>query len=450
MGRNAGVGQITIGLFGLFGSGNSGNDGSLEAMLAFLRRARPDAALVCFCPAPEAVERRFGVRSHGIAWPGFAGRAARLVDRALLGAPRIVASWLRTFRLAGKVDLLIVPGTGILDDFGTGPSGMPYTLFRWFLCARLRRTRVWFVSIGAGPIRDPASRWLMKAAAGGAEYRSYRDMISRDFMAGIGFNSRRDPVYPDIAFKLPVPPEGAAITEPVTAEAGAGRPPLTIGVGVMAYSGWRGDPARGAEIYATYLGKIARFVRWLLDSGHRVRILTGDAADSAAVDDLMTVLAADGPAAEAGRLVAEPTGSLHELMRQIAGTDVVVATRFHNVVCALKLGRPTVSIGYARKNDALLAEMGLQAFCQDIESLDVGLLQAQVTDLIADRQALARTIAETCRRYERLLAEQDALLARLLPGAAPRALGTGPAGAAAMAASPAPADHPFSTREFQP
>src|SRR5690606_2129021 len=34
-----------IGVFGLFGCGNAGNDGSLEAMLLFLRRVRPDAEL---------------------------------------------------------------------------------------------------------------------------------------------------------------------------------------------------------------------------------------------------------------------------------------------------------------------------------------------------------------------------------------------------------------------
>ena len=34
---------MKIGLLGQFGSGNSGNDGSLEAMVRFLREARPEA-----------------------------------------------------------------------------------------------------------------------------------------------------------------------------------------------------------------------------------------------------------------------------------------------------------------------------------------------------------------------------------------------------------------------
>ncbi len=30
-------------------------------------------------------------------------------------------------------------------------------------------------------------------------------------------------------------------------------------------------------------------------------------------------------------------------------TDIIVASRFHNVVCALKLSKPTISIGYEAK-----------------------------------------------------------------------------------------------------
>ena len=72
-----------------------------------------------------------------------------------------------------------------------------------------------------------------------------------------------------------------------------------------------------------------------------------------------------------------PARTLHDVMQQMADTDIVVATRYHNVVCALRVGKPTISIGYAEKNDALLAEVGLADFCQDIERLDVDLLEAQ-------------------------------------------------------------------------
>ena len=79
----------------------------------------------------------------------------------------------------------------------------------------------------------------------------------------------------------------------------------------------------------------------------------------------------------------QPAASLRDVMEQIAETDLVVATRFHNVVCALKLARPTVSLGYARKNDVLLAEMGLGAFCQHVEAIDLDLLKTQFGSSLA-------------------------------------------------------------------
>ena len=46
-------------------------------------------------------------------------------------------------------------------------------------------------------------------------------------------------------------------------------------------------------------------------------------------------------------------------MAQMAAVDTVVATRYHNVICALKLCKPTLSVGYAAKNDAADGGMGL-------------------------------------------------------------------------------------------
>ena len=169
-------------------------------------------------------------------------------------------------------------------------------------------------------------------------------------MESIGFDARDDQVYPDLAFKLPSPPMPRR-------QRPDGR--LVVGVGVMTYLGWRNDATRGAAIYRGYLDKLTTFVLWLLDHGYAVRLLMGDAADQRAVNDLLANLSAARAALPKDRLVFETMSSLHDLMRQIAATDVVVATRYHNVVCALKLGKPTVSVGYAEKNDVLMAEMGL-------------------------------------------------------------------------------------------
>ena len=58
-------------------------------------------------------------------------------------------------------------------------------------------------SVGAGPIKSVAGRALVKATLSLADARSYRDDASRDYLRGIGFQVKRDPVYPDLVFGLP-------------------------------------------------------------------------------------------------------------------------------------------------------------------------------------------------------------------------------------------------------
>jgi polysaccharide pyruvyl transferase WcaK-like protein len=399
-----------IGVFGLFGCGNAGNDGSLEAMLLFLRRVRPDAELICFCQASRGadlgISRQFGVAATPLSFLRPASGLLRVLDSLSLKAPRQLASLLRAIAYASRTDLLILPGTGNLDDFRKRPLGIPLAVFGWCLAATLCRTRIAFVSVGAGPIRHPVSRWLMKSAAGMAHYRSYRDVLAKEFMQSIGFDARGDAVYPDIAFRLPLP---AAVGRRHAREA-----LLVVGVGIMAYTGWHDDRTRGTRIYAAYLEKITKFVLWLLDRGHPVRILVGEDTDQQAVTDVVTRVAAAMPRLPEGRFLAEPMRTLHDLMRQIAKTDVVVATRFHNVVCALKMGKPTVSIGYGKKNNALMAEMGMGSFCQHIEHLDLDLLIEQFTQLMADRARYEQSIHDANQLFQQRLDHQESVLVQQL------------------------------------
>ena len=390
-----------IGLLGLFGIGNLGNDGSMEAMLLFLRRTCSQAELICICPQPEKIGNIYQASTLPFGSSSAPSRWFAAVDRLFMGVPRGAAAALQATKRVRHLDLLIIPGTGALDDFATGPRGWPIGLFAWCLAAKLRGVKVAFVSIGAGPIPHPVSRWLMKSAARMASYRSYRDTVSKDFMQSIGFDVRDDAIYPDIAFKLPGPQPSKALE---------GTRPLVVGVGVMTYFGWRGSGETGAAIYASYRQKITQFVLWLLDQGYRVRILMGEETDQRAVDDLLDSLAMERPGYSRNDVIAEPVHSLHDLMRQIAQVHVVVATRFHNIVCALKLGKPTISIGYAKKNDALMAEMGVGQFCQHIEELDVHLLVEQFEQLLSDREAYERKIREINLVFAERLARQEQIL----------------------------------------
>jgi polysaccharide pyruvyl transferase WcaK-like protein len=354
------------------------------------------------------VRRTFGIDTLPINWSRRLNGLPRAFTRRLLKAFGRLVDVGYTFARFRRFDLMIIPGTGILDDFGERPWGMPFDIFRWCLVARLAGARIAMISIGAGPIGRPLSRRLMKAAAGLAHYRSYRDEISKNFMEGIGFDTSADPVYPDIAFQLPSPAE--AEVRP----AQGGR--LTVGVGAMSYHGWYGFAPEGRSVYAAYIDKLTAFALHLLDDGYNVRLITGEDSDQGAVEDVLARLREARPAVSAERVFAEPARSLHDVMRQMAGTDVAVATRFHNIVCALKVGRPCISLGYARKNDVLMAEMGLGGFCQHVEHFDLDLLMRQFRSLVADRAEHECAIRARVEIFEQRLRQQDEMLFRWLSG----------------------------------
>ncbi len=392
--------RIQVALLGLFGVANYGNEASLEAMLGHLRNAYPTRSLTVICPCPERVANDHQIVTFPMSAPD-QPRSERVLEKIikrLLILPREIASWIRTIGYLRHVEQLVIPGTGFLDDFGVSPFRAPLDIFRWCVCARLSGTRVLFVSIGAGPIKNRLSRWFMKTAARTADYRSYRDHISLTFMTSIGVDTSNDPVYPDLAFSLPVPKSRGTASLP-------GKPCI-VGVGVMAYYGWRGNPEHGAAIFRAYIGSITEFVLWLISQGHGVRLIVGDRGDSPAADHVISEVTAQSAALDDGQFVARPIQSLNDVLGELADTDVVVATRFHNVVCALMLDKPVISIGYAAKNDVLLAEMGLSKYCQHIDRVDLATLISHFCEIRDNRKHFESDIRKRRNDYRRQLAEQ--------------------------------------------
>ncbi len=422
---NIGRRSPRVGFFGLFGSGNFGNDGSLEAMIGLIRRVSPDARLICFCDGPQRVQQRFGIEAVAMK-PSYAGKGA--IARRLLTLFQAVPTLIRALACLRHLDVLIVPGTGILDDFGSGALGIPLDIFIWCFAARLTQTPVWFVSIGAGPITHSLSRRLMVWAAQLAQYRSYRDANSKLFLTKAGVDTQRDLIFPDLAFHLP---------RPDSRPTRSSREPLTVGVGVMAYWGWRESSESGA-IHGTYQDGLSRFCAWLLDQGYRVRLLSGDDGDDRAIRSLTSLLEMRlSDPSLIRNVLAEPAHDLGDVMAQMVETDVVIATRYHNVVCALKMGKPTLSLSYAQKNAALLEDAGLGSYVDHVEGFDIERLKERFEHLLAERATLIQSIAAFSALTKKRLQHQEELLRARLCGPAPQSYLAHEADAGAAAELPA-------------
>jgi polysaccharide pyruvyl transferase WcaK-like protein len=399
-----------VGFVGLFGSGNLGNDGSLEAMIAYLGAQHPDAILDFLVSGPDQVRAQYGVPASRLRWYSTETQGTPsmtvLAMKSLKVPLGMIVDALRTASWVRRHDVVIVPGTGVLEaTLPLRPWHTPYSIFLVCASGRLFGTKVALVSIGANYIRQQPTRRLFTTAARLAHYRSYRDAYARDAMRRMGLDTSEDAVYPDLAFALPAP-RGAPVA------AGA------VGIGVMDYHGGNDDRQRADQLHASYVENMKSFVLWLVDNGRPVRLFTTDVHDVRVMREIIADLRAHRPELSPSQVIAEPVSSLGELMRQMATVETVVASRYHNVLCALKLAKPTLSVGYGAKFDALMSEMGLAEFCQPAHSLDIGRLIEQFTELESRSAQLRQTMTERTEVNARLLNHQFATLSALLFGAA--------------------------------
>jgi polysaccharide pyruvyl transferase WcaK-like protein len=394
---------LRIGLFGLLAAGNSGNEASMETVLAYLRSTQPTAVIDAMSGGYERVRARHGIDARPISWyEQFEGRGSRVTALPL----RIVGKLVDPLRLLSWVrrhDAIIVPGAGILE--ATLPMhayAFPLSMFMLSVSGKISGVKVALVSVGADFIKKRGTRQLSNGTARLVSYRSYRDPYSMDVMRQRGIDTSADHVFPDLVFGVPTPPY-----EP-------GDPQL-VGVGVMEYQGGNDDRARAGEIHAAYVSKMTKFVQWLLDNGYRVRLFGGDSrADQGVAERILASIEANGDAHASPRLSAAPMSSFSEMLVEMNRAGTVVATRYHNVMCALKLSKPTISVGYSQKFAALMDGMGVGEYTQFAAELDVDLLTKQFMEVQRRREELVAEMTKRNAANADGLARQFALLSEVL------------------------------------
>ena len=398
---------IRVTFFGHFGSANSGNESTLLAILSRLRAVYPASDFRCICSRPEVVMARDGIDAVPITT-----RVARIWDRevplarrlpmSLVGVGAELGQYVRAFRTLKGTDMLIVPGTGLITDaYGLYDWG-PYSMVKWVLMAKLRRSKVVFVSVGAGPVHRGVGRALVKASLSLADYRSYRDDSTRDYLRGIGFAAMRDGVYPDLVFSLPkelLPPNRGH-------DDGRRR---VVGLGLMAQVMLFSPVNPRPDAYKAYLDSLAAFSTWLLDHDYDIRLLLGD-HDTIVIEEFRSVLKARLGSYDEDRIIEHPIKSVDDLLAELAATDVVVATRFHNVLLSLLLNKPVIAISFHHKCSSLMGQMQLSEYCHEIDDIDADQLIVQFTSLEQNRDAVKRTIGRGVDEARAALDEQYDLL----------------------------------------
>ncbi len=438
-----------IAFYGNFGDGNLGNEVTLQTVIEHTRKRWPDAEFECICTGPTDVRVRHGISAfcsvaRGEAWTppaesqasgatagtGAAASAAprrasglrgliaaqrarktlafrlatlpvKVLRGLLVRLPRECIHWVRSVRVVSRCDMLIVPGTGIVTDRGCGPWVWPYELFKCSAVAALCRVELVYLSVGAGPVDRPLSRWFITRGLALARYRSYRDEDSKSYVAGMGFDSSGDAVYPDLVFGLTaqsLPPAGAEDART-----------RVIGLGLKNYSG-SGDGNEDAGS-REYLEMMAAFVSWLGTRGYTVRLLIGDVQyDEQVRRDLLAKIESGGVGTEPPRVVMQSVPTVSELNRQLAECDAIISPRLHNLILALMLEKPVIALSDLPKVKSLLDDLQLSEYCLPIETLDAAGLRSSFLRLESQMAGLKRHIRGRVESYRQAVERQYAVV----------------------------------------
>ena len=406
-----------IALISPCGWGNLGDAAIQQAVIDEVRARFVDAEFTAFTLNPADTRARhavpaFQISGHSNSRYGVVNPIPRWYQRGLELADTVPLLW-RVLRPAlGFVysllleahhlrdsarrirdfDLLLISGGGQLDDFYGGSWCHPYALFKWTALARIASKPIAFLSVGAGEVDAPLTRFFLREALEGAAYRSYRDEGTARIVAD-RLNVRAEgQVVPDLAL---------AIVDHRSDIRGATPGRLTIAVSPMLF-----DHTDGSA----YVKALADLLESLLEQGHTIVFFATATQDRRIASQLRERLLRANPGA-AERVQFPPTDTVDDVLTTLRAADVAIASRLHSVILAHVTSCPVLAISYDRKVTAHMQDIGQAEHCLLLEDVTSESLSAAFSTLAGDldrathevRSAVAHCRPAITNQYDQVL-----------------------------------------------
>lgn len=419
-----------IAVFAHCGNANLGDDALFAAVVQNVRMRLPEAEIIGFTFNPEDSCQRHGIPSYPIrrpaktnppsappttvaqsepsknasgglrsalkSIPGLAPlvRGCRRLAGAVAAVPAEAKFLIDSYRRLQGVELLLMAGSQQLSDHFGGPWGFPYTVFKFTLLSRLRGAKVALLSVGAGPLNSPISRFFARRVLSMVAYRSYRDAESSRYVMSLGVPGSH-PVLPDLVYSLPLPvPKESA------------KPGRTVvGINPLPFYDHRYWHIADAGRYAHYVKELATFADWLESSGHCVFFFaTQMRSDVLTVDDVRNAMKASGSSPNV--LASNKIEGLQDLVNEISRADMIVAHRYHGILFSLSMTKPVLGLIYHEKGRALMSQAGQGDYVLDAEALRADDMIERFKAMEADAAAIRRQIAEQLGPLRKALQDQ--------------------------------------------
>jgi polysaccharide pyruvyl transferase WcaK-like protein len=423
-----------IALMGPWGYGNLGDAAIQTAMIQNIHKYYPNAQIYGCSIFPEDTQKRHGISSFAMCnWPGgnswWEGDGKNFLPnnlskvskrireisnpsiRKLFIPIRVPSEWIleflalvRSFRILRGFDAFIISGGGQLDDVFNGVWVQPYALFLWGLLSRLQKAKFLIVSVGAGPIDAPLSKFFVNKSLAFANYRSYRDRYSKQYVERVvNFHRQEDPIYPDPAHSLD-------LTRYVVPPKSRGEQRTIVGIAPIPHkyaSTPPGLPGDNTPTYVTYVNKLASFVSWLLQNHYTILFFVGeDGVDRPVIQEIREIITKSGVVYTQDQIIENPISTVDDLMFQLAETDLVVASRFHGVLLSQLLNKPTLALSFHDKIDSLMADSDQTEYCLSIDDFEVEILKARFLALEKNQTIIKEQLIKRTQQYREVLKEQ--------------------------------------------
>jgi polysaccharide pyruvyl transferase WcaK-like protein len=444
----------TIGLLDHMGWGNMGDAAVQEAFIINIKRRLPNALLIGFSLYPEDTKQRHKLVSYPIRWwyPGRNGSATSsanvrvrtsslksivtgcrtfyVLAKPIYDVTREIAHLMRSYKIVRSLDLLIISGGGQLCELH---GDLPYNVFKFCALAKLSKTPVFIVGVGADLLERPLNKFFARWSVRLASFTSLRSAESQALVRSLGVTSETH-VCPDPAYALNVQDyvaaessntltvvesqallcnlspeiETLACPDPTYAldlqeypnKKPSSRLIPKVGLNPMGFCDPRRWPRKDDAAYCDYLDKLTAVAAWLLGQNFQVEIFTSDInTDVFAIEDLRKRLLGRISADEWSRVTVRPLPTLKELLLQMAGFDFVITSKFHGVIFSHLLGKPVVALSYLPKIEDLMRAVGHERYCLKIENFDVKTLIETFQALVNEKDHLSALFYETTAAY---------------------------------------------------
>lgn len=425
-----------IGVFGHVGNGNLGDEAIMSAVIQSIKHRCPGAEIVGFTLNPKDTRERHKIAAVPIRRIGKIKENATFLRPSQAGdqkyqqsfekllsqiktniknisllyafLKKLQKSWhalqasvkelrfvFQCYRNIKGIDFLIIAGSHqLIDCIAGGAWGHPYTLFKWVLVAKMVKTKVAFMSVGAGPVQSLLGKFFIKNALLLGSYRSYRDEVSRKCVEKLGV-SGHGAVFPDLVFGLCLKSASHHI------------PSITrsiVGINPVPFKDpqyWLGSSDRGYDIY---IRKLADFALWVMEKDYKLLFFpTQLRLDPQVIEDIRILINQNKILDTEQDVIDYPVHSMHDLVSAICMTDIVVATRFHGIAIPYLLNKPVMGIAYHEKTVELMRQLGQAEYTLDILQFGLEAMQAKFVALESRKAAIKEEIAQ------RISAHRDAL-----------------------------------------